>query len=58
MALEEELEALKSLGNAIEYFADAKTLINITKQTQTELVQLFTIPTEENAQEMFHQHYW
>ena len=44
--IEAELESLKSLALAIEYFSDAKTLINITLQTQNELVSLLNIPIE------------
>ena len=44
--IEAELESLKSLALAIEYFSDAKTLINITLQTQNELVSLLHITPE------------
>jgi hypothetical protein len=45
-----EMEVLKSLAMAIEYFSDAKTLINIALQTQNELVVLFT-PFQGSSEE-------
>ena len=39
-AVRTEMEVLKSLALAIEYFSDAKTLINIALQSQNQLVEL------------------
>ena len=46
-AVRTEMEVLKSLALAIEYFSDAKTLINIALQSQNQLVELLTPPSEE-----------